>query len=866
MIIDNTSKSLSINESASVVSGTKPRYILEGIFTQFNQVNRNNRIYTSQSFLPHLDELISRKNSLGVVYGEFDHPDVFDISMKSLSHTVESAVYNKETDSVHGSIRLLNTYYGKEAQSIIDDQLPLFVSSRAAGVTEGNGHVSLRKLFTYDIVADPGFASARMNLKSMNESLGFGDNTDTMIIDWSEKSVNKLFETNGNEQITKAMMLEFQDYMKNMVANLETKIKEAITNNEDPEKIAKLAARHESAEYTTDQISSYLEFVKENFSIIVNKQEKIDKALEQLDQYVSLNTKVETLEKQLENATRFIEYVARKTKNTIAFAENIAEEASNEIEAIKESVNENKVYFDKISEALDSKFDKSIKFTEHTAKQLKSVEERVSITELFSEYVAENTKDAKDNLADNIAFTDLLSGHTEDNITYMKYLEKVADTLTKHSDKLTETVNSLITDRLVENTEGVKEPVVLQTATEALNEFNKTWDTTIVNNEDDTVIVSEDIVNGVQTDDTAQPVDGNDGAEQPGAQGEETPAQEGEEGALPAQEGEEQPAQEETPAEEVQPAQGEEGTQSDTPAQDADADNTNVEVQEVTPDGTNVVPGDDLPVVNVEPEATAEIQPESDLTSQLDAEVNANDDTVSVENTPGETTITFGDEKVVKIVGTEDTGTIVTTDGDGNVTIKLSGTDDTIVKHESEVEPIAFENKDVNILETIKSFITEAKKRKVAEKEVPTFFNFMNETQIDLFKGLPFEKQEAVKLYMEDKEYFTTDDVTKLLYQAIESKPKTLQEKILDNMPEDVKPLWENLNEGVKQTVLASSAWFPIKNELSIEHFWRTRNLEKYSTPLNESVKEVVTDIVFPEDVKFTDSQIDKFMDRFNNI
>ena len=832
MIIDNTSKSLSLNESTSVVSGTKPRYILEGIFTQFNMVNRNNRIYTSESFLPHLDELISRKNNLGVVYGEFDHPDVFDISMKSLSHTVESAVYDKASDSVHGSIRLLNTYYGKEAQSIIEDQLPLFVSSRAAGVTEGNGHVALRKLFTYDIVADPGFASARMNLKSMNESLGYGDNTNTMIVDWSDNSVNKLFEMNGNEQVTKAMILEFQEYMKNMVSNLEVKIQEAIKNNEDPEKVAKLVSRHESAEYTTEQLDSYLLFVKENFSVIIEKQEKFDKALEQLTQVDALKESVAKLESKLESATRFIEYVANKTKNNIAFTENVAIEASSEIESIKESVNENKAYYDRISQVLEGKFDKSIKYTEHTASQLLNINDRLTVAEAFAEYVAENTKQAKDDLADNISFTDILGEHVEDNITYMKYLEKVADTLTNHSDKLTEAVNTLLTEKIVE---GVTESNVLTSATAAINEINKDYNVTLVNED------TEENEEGTET----QP----------------EMSSENEEGAEEAQP---EMGTETTETEEAQPEMGTEDvvTTTDEPAQETDAVNTEVEVTEVTPEmGTEVLPGEDMPVVTVEPEMdTTEFMP-----TQVEAEFEPNDDTVSVETNPDETTITLGDEKVVKIVGTEDTGTVVDVDGNGNVTVKLSGTENTIVKHESEVEPLQFENNE-NFVDTIKSFINEAKKRKASEVEIPNFFRFMNENQITSFKSLSFDKQEEVKMYMEDKDYFSSDDVTKLLYEAIEAKPKSLQEKILDLIPEDIKPLWENLNESTKQSVMTSSAWFPIKNELSIEHFWRTRNLEKYSTPVNESLNTVVTTIAFPEDATFSDEQIDRFMEKFNNI
>jgi hypothetical protein len=167
LIIENSGNGLRLNENDSSVK--KNKYVLEGTFTEFDVRNRNERIYTAQEFVPHVQRMMEKKE-WGAVYGEFDHPDVFDVSMKYVSHTIESATYIEQKNTVDGEIRLLNTYWGKEAKAIVDDGCPLFVSSRAAGITEGNGYVKLKQLFTYDIVADPGFSSAKMNVKTLNES------------------------------------------------------------------------------------------------------------------------------------------------------------------------------------------------------------------------------------------------------------------------------------------------------------------------------------------------------------------------------------------------------------------------------------------------------------------------------------------------------------------------------------------------------------------------------------------------------------------------------------------------------------------------------------------------------------------------
>ena len=158
LIVENSTTSL-IRES---VGSTKKDYVMGGIFTEFGIKNRNDRVYTAEKYLPALEELNERITTMGVVYGEFDHPDVFDTSLSRASHIIRKAFFVKESNRVEGQIKLLNTYWGKEAKSLVDDGCPVFVSSRAAGITESDGTVSLKKLFTFDLVADPGFASARM--------------------------------------------------------------------------------------------------------------------------------------------------------------------------------------------------------------------------------------------------------------------------------------------------------------------------------------------------------------------------------------------------------------------------------------------------------------------------------------------------------------------------------------------------------------------------------------------------------------------------------------------------------------------------------------------------------------------------------
>ena len=96
LIVENNTNPL--NENVKI-SGGKKEYILGGTFTEFGVKNRNERIYTASKFLPCLNEMNERIKNMGVVYGEFDHPDVFDTSLSRASHIIRKTRYVKESST-----------------------------------------------------------------------------------------------------------------------------------------------------------------------------------------------------------------------------------------------------------------------------------------------------------------------------------------------------------------------------------------------------------------------------------------------------------------------------------------------------------------------------------------------------------------------------------------------------------------------------------------------------------------------------------------------------------------------------------------------------------------------------------------------
>lgn len=169
MICKNTNSKLKhINEGAN---GTDD-CILEGIFAELGVMNVNHRIYPEDEYLKHLQYLRDDIKKGVVLLGELDHPDDrFDVRYHEASHQIIDLWYEPEKKLVMGKIKLLNTPNGRLARSIVDQGIPLNISSRAAGsVNPQTNVVSIDQIYTYDLVAKPGFAKAILH--RVNESAG----------------------------------------------------------------------------------------------------------------------------------------------------------------------------------------------------------------------------------------------------------------------------------------------------------------------------------------------------------------------------------------------------------------------------------------------------------------------------------------------------------------------------------------------------------------------------------------------------------------------------------------------------------------------------------------------------------------------
>lgn len=176
LICGNSSKPMKLNESES----TSDRYILQGLFAgPFGVENRNKRIYEVDEYLKHLQYLRDDIKKGEPLLGELDHPDDrFEVKLKEASHRVLDLWYDKSTNTIQGKIELLNTPNGKLAQALVDQGIPLHISSRAAGTVNSDKTVSIQQIYTFDLVCKPGFAGAVLH--RVNESKTSNKYTDNV--------------------------------------------------------------------------------------------------------------------------------------------------------------------------------------------------------------------------------------------------------------------------------------------------------------------------------------------------------------------------------------------------------------------------------------------------------------------------------------------------------------------------------------------------------------------------------------------------------------------------------------------------------------------------------------------------------------
>ena len=445
-------KLLILERSKSNLNMTKDAdgsIVLEGVFTEIGVKNKNNRIYEEAEVLPHIKEL-QEKVKTNKLLGELDHPKDFDISLSNVSHVIEDLQYDESKKQVLGRIRLLNTSKGKEAQALIEDGIPLHISSRAAGTVDEAGKVKIKKFFTYDLVADPGFENAE--LARVNESYGFEDSEGLYIYEMedSEDEINKTnktdltMEKNTENFVTVEDFNKYTEYVKNTLDG----VKESANSNND-ELIQKLVTYTEHIAEKVNQVTDYTEYLSENLDKSISYSDYLAENVDKIKNYSSY------LGEELDKTIQYSEHVAEQADKGIQYSNYLGEKLEKGIEYseyVAETVDKNIAY----SEYLGENLTKSIKYSEYIAENANTVE-GTSINEESSEPTIEesinesvetvkDTKSYKDTISEKLAA--LISKAETKNLSEMHFMNFLSESKKNEFDSLADDKKVLLVESM----------------------------------------------------------------------------------------------------------------------------------------------------------------------------------------------------------------------------------------------------------------------------------------------------------------------------------------------------------------------------------------------------------------------------------
>jgi hypothetical protein len=441
--ITNTSDMLFIiervNEGLNTAKLENGDIVMEGVCAVFDTKNNNNRIYEKAEYLPHL-EYLNEKIEKGQLFGELDHPQNFDVSLKNVSHVVEKLWYDQGSNNVKIKVRLLNTPAGQIAKTLVESGCTISSSSRAAGQVMNEGKVKIQRIFTYDLVAEPGFSEAVLR-RSVNESFQSNysmlfeslDNIKSTsiintLVDISEslnleesikvykinnEEIVKTMENNNkhmtNEFVTKEAFNQYSELVKGKFDSLKESVDKlvdgfAVTEEdqeEDPTMVDPNAEEKEEASATNDQLVEYVNYLSSELGKVIEYNNYLSGMLNK-----SINYSEHVAEK-VNKVIDYSDYLAEKVEQGIGYSEYVGENLNNAIdysEHIAENVNKNIKYTEYLAENVD----KGIQYTEYVAEKS---EQGIR----YTEYIGENLKHS-------IGYANYLAENLEKGIKYSEYI------------------------------------------------------------------------------------------------------------------------------------------------------------------------------------------------------------------------------------------------------------------------------------------------------------------------------------------------------------------------------------------------------------------------------------------------------------
>ena len=447
--------------------------MLEGIFAEFGIENRNGRIYEEKEYLPHLEYL---KNDItsGNLLGELDHPERFEVALGNVSHRVTELWYDQQKRQVLGRIEILEgTPKGQIAKTLLDAGIPLSISSRAAGTVNEDKTVAIQQIYTYDLVAKPGFESAQLHnvnenanprqaeinrmIKALNESSSsrqehsinskFGlVNENISIIDLTDKfpqlkireEAKQLIKNNQNNQMAETKPEVMNEETIQQWTELFKKELSAIN-----ERLDQIQQSGNTTNLT--EIKKYIEKIRKIQEDSLNWQSEIAKAVNEVATYA--DTLADKSNKHYTLTKKIVETVDHNAK-TLNASQDWTEKIAEVTNTIGETVDHNAEMLNGLNEwttQVARGVNKLNEWGEEKAKAINDMHDWVGTQAKAINGMHEWTSSIAKNLNHSVNWAEDMFGRAiskEDAIKLMEYVELVSES--KTNPELKEKINEML--------------------------------------------------------------------------------------------------------------------------------------------------------------------------------------------------------------------------------------------------------------------------------------------------------------------------------------------------------------------------------------------------------------------------------------
>jgi len=791
LIVEMSSSQLSVAQSEN------KDYILEGIFGEIDSKNKNNRIYTEDEYVPQIQQLQDKIKSSKLL-GELDHPQQFDVSLKNVSHIIEELYYDKENKQVKGKIRLLDTDAGRQAKALVDAGVPLQISSRAAGAVESNGKVKIKQLFTYDLVADPGFANAE--LKRVNESYGFDNESGLWI-----------YEMNGEGAEAPEVAQEITE------TNIET------NNNKNMAEFVKAEDFHKYSEYLANEIKG----IKESIGA-TSEDNTLENVKSHNDHIVE---RVNTL-------SEYVEYLAGKLDESIQYSEHVAEKADQGIS---------------YSESIAEKLDQGIQYSEHLAEAVGKVKD-------FANYLAEQHNEGTETSKNLLSYVEYLKENLQSVSEYAEYIATQINENLVTEEEVEETEE--VAEEEVEETEATEEGAHEEgevEETEEVAEEDEAGEGAEEVVEDDEVeepgAEKEEAEGGEEAGDNSK-----EGDVEPGDSGE--PAEELEDETVKSDAEVEDKVEDESDELEDELVDGEEGAKEVADEVDeteeveeteevAEEDEAGEGAEEVVEDEVSEEEADEnaaaaLAAIELADKLKDEETDESEEVAEEDEveEGNAFGAARAEAIAKGEDKFKVGEEEYdvegVDADDKENAEEYAEEEGIKTENEEVTEEDEAGEGAEEVVDEEEHEEVEESTLDTYKKEISSkldalVEAAQAKENENPSFFKIVSGSTQEKYNALNEDAKTEVRQRVAKRGFMTEGEINAIVESAeAVVEARTAEPFFITAAPAEYKEKFEALTEAKQNQIKAQAKYHTLKTEYQVRNFWETRDLREVKVDLEK--------------------------------